>query len=121
MEPETPITPVQPMNPVQAEDKTVAIIAYLTIIGFVVAAILYGNNKTQLGAFHLRQALGFVVLGFCSIVFIIIPIIGWILLPFYGLAIFVLWIIALLGAVQGEMKPIPVVGPLFQQWFATIF
>ncbi len=40
------------------EDKTVAIVAYLTLIGFIIAIILNGQKKTALGAFHLRQMLG---------------------------------------------------------------
>ena len=41
-----------------SEDKTVAILSYVTFIGFIVAVILHGNKKTRLGSFHLRQALG---------------------------------------------------------------
>jgi hypothetical protein len=37
-----------------AEDRTVAIVSYLTLIGFVVAILLHSSKKTQLGAFHLR-------------------------------------------------------------------
>ena len=46
-----------PAAPVK-EDSTVAILSYITIIGFIVAIILHGNKKTSLGSFHLRQALG---------------------------------------------------------------
>ena len=33
-------------TPVQ-EDKTVAIIAYITLIGFIVAIVMHGSNKTD--------------------------------------------------------------------------
>ena len=87
METTTP-APTPPPAPA-GEDKTVAIVAYLTLIGFLVAIIIHSNKKTKLGAFHLRQMLGFmltcIVIGFSEIVLIFIPILGW-------LAIFVLWV-----------------------------
>jgi len=45
------------------EDKTVAVVAYLTLIGFIAAIFLHQNRKTQLGAFHLRQVLGMALTG----------------------------------------------------------
>jgi hypothetical protein len=38
--------------------KNVAILSYLWIPGWLLALILHGRNKTEFGAFHLRQALG---------------------------------------------------------------
>ena len=65
------------------EDKTVAIVAYLTLIGFIAATIIHSNKKTKLGAFHLRQMLGFMLTWFAVIILIIIPIVGWILIPYF--------------------------------------
>lgn len=105
-----------------AEDKTVAIVSYLTIIGFIIAIIMHSSKKTLLGAFHLRQALGLFVTGFVGwIVLMIIPVLGWILLPFYMLAILVLVIIGLIGAINGQMKPVPVLGQQYQKWFGGAF
>jgi uncharacterized membrane protein len=36
------------------------------------------------------------------------------------LAIFVFWLLGLISAVQGEMKPVPVLGEQFQEWFKGI-
>jgi hypothetical protein len=105
--------PPPPAAQPQGEDKTVAIIAYLTLIGFIVAIIMHQNKKTKLGAYHLRQMLGLVL---CSLV-TIIPILG--LLIFLG--VFVLWIFGFLAALKGEMKPVPVLGAQFQKWFGTAF
>jgi len=30
----------------------------------------------------------------------------------------VVWLLALIGAINGDMKPIPVIGEMFQKWFA---
>ncbi len=61
-----------------AEDKTVAILSYITIIGFIAAIIMHQNHKTQLGAFHLRQMLGMALTATAGAVFAVVPILGWI-------------------------------------------
>ena len=103
------------------EDKVVAIVAYLTLIGFLVAIIIHMNKKTKLGAFHLRQMLGFILTSFAVIVLVVIPIIGWLLIPVFYICMLVLWILGLVAAINGQMKPMPVVGPLYQKWFGTTF
>jgi uncharacterized membrane protein len=104
------------------EDTTVAILSYITIIGFIVAIILHGQKKTALGSYHLRQALGLFITAFAGgIVLAIIPVIGWILLPFFWLAILVLAIMGIIAAVNGNQKPLPVLGAKYQQWFGGAF
>jgi len=115
-------TPAQTPPPATAgEDKTVAIVSYLTLIGFLVAVIIHSNKKTKLGAFHLRQMLGFIITSFAVIILLIIPIIGWILIPVFYICMLVLWVMGLIAAINGQMKPMPVVGPMYQKWFGTTF
>jgi len=119
-------TPAQTPPPAPAgEDKTVAIVAYLTLIGFIVAIILHSNKKTMLGAFHLRQMLGFIltaiVIGFSEIILIFIPILGWLAILVLWCSMLVFWIMGLVAAVNGQMKPMPIVGPMYQKWFGTTF
>ena len=117
-------TPPQTPTPPPAttgEDKTVAIVSYLTLIGFIAAVIIHSNKKTKLGAFHLRQTLGLILTSFVSIVLVVIPIIGWIAIPIFWIFMLVCWVIGLIAAINGEMKPMPLVGPLYQKWFGTTF
>jgi len=95
------------------EDKTVAIVSYLTLIGFIVAIVLNSNKKTKLGAYHLRQMLGL----FLTSLVCIIPILGWLL----AIAILVLWVMGLMSAINGQMKPVPMLGAMYQKWFGTAF
>jgi uncharacterized membrane protein len=88
------------------EDNTVAILSY-TFVGWIVAFVLYGKNKTELGAFHLRQSLG---LYLTSIVLLWIPTIGWIL----NVLVFLFWIIGLIYAIQREKKTVPIAGDFYQ-------
>ena len=88
------------------DKKTTGIIAYITIIGWLIA-FLAGDKE---GAkFHLNQAL---VLGIAELIVGIlsnIPIIryfAWIL----SLLLFVLWIMGLISACKDEEKPLPIIG-----------
>lgn len=103
------------------EDRTVAILGYITIIGFIVAIVLHSSKKTRLGAYHLRQMLGLVLLGLLGGVFAAIPIIGWIIFPVVWLILIVLWVMGLIAAVNGQIKPVPLLGESFQKWFGTAF
>jgi uncharacterized membrane protein len=121
--------------PLVAEDRTVAIVSYLTIVGFIVALVLFGQpgKKTALNSLHLRQNLGLwvsgIVLGIglamVSFVLVFIPLIGPILssllfMAFYG-GFFVLWLLGLIAAVNGEVKPVPVIGAKIQEVFKGAF
>ena len=113
-----PVTPV-------AEDRTVAILSYITIIGFIIAIVMHGSKKTQLGSFHLRQALGLFVtgvgFGLCVIILAFIPIIGWLAILVGWLSLLALLIMGLIGAASGQQKPVPVMGVHYQKWFAGAF
>ncbi len=107
------------------EDRTVAILSYLTIIGFIVALVLHSSKKTALGAYHLRQTLGLIVsalvLGVAGFVLAFIPILGWLAVMAAWIGFFVLWLLGLIAAVNGQQKPVPVLGDNFQKWFAGAF
>ncbi|MFA4870736.1 MAG: hypothetical protein WC623_21245 [Pedobacter sp.] len=110
-----------------SESKTIALISYLTIVGCVIAFVMHGNNKTSLGVFHLRQSafLMLLAIGLYTIQFFLlfIPHIGWMLSTVFGilgLGLFILWIMGLLSAVNGEEKPLPVVGDKIQQLLGSI-
>lgn len=110
-------------NATQSMDgKSIAIISYITIIGWIVAYVMHGNNKSQLGAFHIRQSLFLMICGFATAIaqmlFVFIPFLGWIisiLLYFVLLGLFVLWIIGLIAAINGEEKPVPFLGAKAQE------
>ena len=119
------------------EGKTVAIISYLTLIGFIIAIIQHGSNKTKLGAYHLRQVVGFMVTG------VGLAILLWLIaLPmfymeyrnmatyatFISIISFIVWfgllfstIVSFINAVNGKEKPAPVFGKLYEKWFSNMF
>ena len=108
-------------TPVQDNGRTVAIVSYITLFGWIIALIIHSSNKTRIGAYHLRQTLGLMILiG-------LVAIFGYVLnfLPFGGLmglalniGLLVLWLMGLISAINGQEKPLPLVGGMFQKWFA---
>ena len=123
--PSSPSAQAAPPPPAVSEDKTVAILSYITLIGFIAAIVINMNKKTQLGAFHLRQTLGLfltaIALGFCQIPVLIIPILGFLCVLAVWTCFFVFLVMGLISAIKGEMKPVPFLGPLYQKWFGSAF
>lgn len=97
-----------PKNP--DSGKTVAIVAHLTLIGWIVAIIMNSSNKTEIGSFYVRQVLGIFLVFLVTSFIPFINILGWL----FGL---VLWIMSLIGAINGEQKPVFLLGETFQNWF----
>lgn len=101
------------------DPKVVGIVAYITLIGWIVALIM-NNPKSEFGSFHIRQSLGIMLLFFASAVVIVIPFIGWIASILGYLLAFVLWIVGLVGAVQQKTTPVPIIGDKSQEWFQAL-
>jgi len=120
----TPETPAA-APAASTEDRTVAILSYITLIGFIVAIVMHSSKKTALGSFHLRQALGLLVtglaFGFCVIILAFIPILGWLVILLGWLSLLVLVVMGLIGAASGQQKPVPVLGAYYQKWFGNAF
>ncbi|TVR13083.1 MAG: YtxH domain-containing protein [Balneolaceae bacterium] len=96
------------------DDKTKAIVSHITLIGWIVALVLnQGDNKTELASFYIRQMLGLFLLVFVLGLIPIVNLVAWIL----GV---VLWILSLIGSLNGEKKLTPVVGEYFQDWFKAL-
>ncbi len=75
--------------------KTTALVSYIGWIGWLIA-LLAGDKEDQFAKFHLNQNLIIYLIG-------LIPVIG-------SIAALVLWIMGLINAVNGEAKPLPVIG-----------
>lgn len=93
--------------------KLVAILSYITIIGWVIAMLLHFKQKSDLGGFHLRQVLVIYLFG---IIVNFIPVIGWI----FSIVIFVFWVMGLVSAIQGTKNLTPIIGEWGQNWFKGI-
>lgn len=106
------------------DPKTLGIITYLTLIGFIIGFVIYNGNKTEYAAFHVRQMLGLVLCGVVmqvsAFVLAFIPILGWAVIGIAWIFLVVLWVIGFIGALNNEQKLVPVLGEKFQEWFSGI-
>ncbi|MCU0435254.1 MAG: DUF4870 domain-containing protein [Bacteroidia bacterium] len=105
------------------QDKTVAIVSHFGLIGWIIALVLHGNNKTSIGAFYIRQMLGLMLFTFAAYI-VCIPlffiIIGIFLVWVVIILAFVMWIMSLISAINGEEKPLFILGKQYDQWFRGI-
>ncbi|MBO0323344.1 hypothetical protein J0X14_13630 [Muricauda sp. CAU 1633] len=99
--------------------RTTAIVAYITIVGCLIAITMNMEPKNAFARFHIRQAFGIhlvfhalaIALTFMGIVYLSIP-----LYLFY----LVLWGYGFLQALNEKTQPLPVLGSYFQKWFTFI-
>ena len=90
--------------------NTTAALAYVlgVISGLVVLMIEKDDAYVR---YHALQSVALSVVWLGGwLVLMVIPVIGWILLPFWGLLMFVLWLVAMVKAWQGERFRLPIIG-----------
>ena len=102
------------------DGKNIAIIAYLTIIGLVIALIMNGDKKNSFASYHIRQSLGLMLTAFAVSVVSIIPFIGWLVGIAASLALLYMWIMGLMNAINGHEKPLPLLGDKYLEWFKNV-
>jgi uncharacterized membrane protein len=83
-----------------------AIVAY--ILFFV--PLLTDAKDDSFVKFHVKQGLVLFIAAIATNVLAIVPILGWILMPFVWIALFVLCIMGIMHAANGEEKELPVLG-----------
>lgn len=110
-------------NKTVEEGKTIAIIAYITLIGLIIAFVMNNEKKNEFASFHIRQSLG--IIGLSIVLTLFFFILGFVVhIPFLptivNLLLIVLWVLGFIGAIQGEKKKVPVLGDQFQDWFKGI-
>ncbi|WP_299098457.1 YtxH domain-containing protein [uncultured Winogradskyella sp.] len=98
---------------VLSDGKNVGIIAHITFIGWVIAIIMNSSNKTEFGSFYVRQMLGLIIIAMVTSWIPFLNLVMW-------LVLLVAWIMSLVAALGGEMKPTFLLGKQFQEWFKGI-
>ena len=94
------------------QDNLAGALAYLWIVA-IIFLVLEPYNRNKFVRFHSFQAL---FLGLVSIaghiVLSMVPVIGWVILPFFSLGIFVLAVICAVKAYGNNEFKLPVIGDL---------
>ncbi|MHA7059062.1 DUF4870 domain-containing protein [Aquimarina sp. M1] len=101
------------------QGKTAAIVAYITLIGTIIAFFMNQDDKNKFASFHIRQALG-INIGFYLLGALVSMFDSWIISSSFYIFILVLWVYGLITAAREEQKTVPFVGLYFQEWFTFI-
>lgn len=106
-------------NTSKDNNDSLAIVAYITLIGTLIAFFMNREVRNPLVSFHVRQALGLwllqMVLGYFIGAFD-----SWMISTSFWVFFIVLFLYGIFGAVGKKMNEVPVLGPFFQKLFATI-
>jgi uncharacterized membrane protein len=100
-------------------DNVAGALAYVTIIPAIVFLVMEPFNKKRFVRFHAFQSIFFCVAWIVVDIAVTflghIPFLGWMLWPLVGLAMFVIWLVLILKAYQGQMFKLPVIGDMAEQ------
>ena len=106
------------------DKKTLAVISYITIIGWLIAYFQYKDKERDpFVTYHMKQSLGIaiisIILGIViNVIVRIVPSLS--VVVYANIAILALWVLGIINAVNGRKKPVPVVGPLFEDKFSFL-
>lgn len=104
------------------DNKTLSIVSYITLIGWIIAYFVGKDKADDLLKFHLKQSLGLIIFSiiWSILLNIIISISSLPILGVLGFASLILMIIGIINAANGVKKPLPIIGSMFEDKFAFI-
>ncbi|KUF44911.1 DUF4870 domain-containing protein [Myroides marinus] len=107
------------------DNKTLSIVSYITVIGWIVAFFLGKEKADNLLKYHLRQALGVVVLSFAlgiviQVVARILPAMAMLISSVLYLISIGYMVIGILNAAGEKQKPLPIIGQWSDKTFSFI-
>lgn len=103
----------------ESSERLMATLSYITIFGAIISIFWNVEKRNPFVAFHSRQGLGlcitYMVIGYLISQFdsLVISIGFWIFLG-------VLFIYGIAGALTKKYNEVPLLGPLFQNWFQKL-
>lgn len=100
--------------------KNIAIIAYITIIGLIIAFVMNQDKKDAFAQYHIVQSLGLAVTGLSLGVIGMIPILGWLISIIGSFTLIYMWIMGLVNAINEKEKPLPILGKYYEKWFTNL-
>ena len=102
-----------------SDEKTTALITYITILGLIIGIIMNNTKKSEFVSYHIRNMIG-LSLGMIALGVFLWMGIPSLLIKGLQLVFVILWIIGISGALKGDKLEIPVVGKFFQDWFKSV-
>lgn len=110
----------QAHNTESTSDNNMAIIAYITIIGLIIAFVMNKDKKEAFANYHIKQSLGLALTGLALGIISVIPFLGWIIYIVGILGLLYMWIMGLMNAINEKEQPVPFLGEKFNEWFKNL-
>lgn len=101
------------------EGKTYALVAYLTLIGTLIAFFMNQEKRNEFTSFHIRQALGLGLL-YIAIGYMVSSFDSMMVSMSFWIFFSVLFLYGIFGAITGKLNKIPMLGDFFQNLFKSI-
>lgn len=88
------------------KNKVISALAYIIFFLPLIACA-----DSPFGRFHSNQGLLLLIVAVAgNIVLSLIPILGWVLMPLFSLAVFIFAILGIVNAASGKAKELPIIG-----------
>ncbi|HCM34344.1 DUF4870 domain-containing protein [Chryseobacterium sp.] len=104
------------------DNKTLSIVSYITVFGWLVSFILGKEKPNSLLKYHLKQSLGLVIFSIALSIIInilfIVTSLG--ILGILGFLPLILAIVGIINAANEVEKPLPIIGKMFEDKFSFI-
>lgn len=95
------------------ENKMNGVLCYLWIL-VIVPLVDEKAKKSPYVKFHINQGLILIITSIILfpvyMILAFIPFLGWLISFVLGVGLFVIWLMGLLSAINGEMKRLPIIG-----------
>lgn len=98
---------------IKEEGKTMAIIAYITVIGLLVAFIMNSSKNNEFAKFHIGQSVRVALLAVANYILgMFLPSGLWFISTIISMGIFVFWILGIVNAINLKDEPLPIIGTI---------
>lgn len=103
------------------QDNIAGMLAYITFIPAIIFLMLEPYNRNRFIRFHAFQCLFLTIaLVVIHVALFFIPIVGWAISMLVSLGAFILWIVCLIKANQGQMFKLPIIGDMAEKQAAAM-
>jgi uncharacterized membrane protein len=97
-------------------DNAASGLAYVTFIPAIIFLVVAPYNQKASIRFHAWQSIFlWVACVVVDVALTLIPFVGWIVLPLFGLLVLIVWILCVARAFNGQRFKIPVIGDLAEK------
>lgn len=102
------------------QGKDIALIAYITIIGLLIAFVMNNDKNYAFAKFHIRQSLGIFLTAIALSFINIIPVLGWLVSIIGFFVLLYMWIKGLMNAINGKQEVVPILGEKYAEIFKNL-